>query len=252
VTNEEFGAFLDGLPPSATPGAPPYIGVDECANSPMLFNAIGQLCNRNLASGAGPLWNQRRVRPDGSIVYVMGGLSRGWPVSDFLVSRRADYATWDDAKVVLCLLANFHGYDRLVLLSENVSAEVGGLHWLMKNNVEPVLAERHRQRFSLTVLFKDGRIDFAEYAARVTRFFELGQFGYGYAEWVLSRDALHAPSAAGATPSRPEAVGWKEEEKRGRSYPLQADHGTLADSHYYLIKSRQFRSSSVRTEDPRP
>ena len=83
------------------------------------------------------------------------------------------------------LLGHFHSYDRLVLLSENVSAEVRGLHWLLKNNVKPVLAERHRQRFSLTVLFKDGRIDVAQYAARVIRFFEQGQFGFGYAERVL-------------------------------------------------------------------
>ena len=185
MTSEEFGVFLDGISASPTPDAPPYIGVDECANSPVLFNAIGQLSNRNLASGAGPLWNQRRARPDGSILYVMGGLSRSWPVTDFLDSKRADHATWDDEKVVSCLLAHFHGYDRLVLLSENVSTEVGGLHWLLKNNVEPVLAQRHRQRFSLTVLFKDGKIDVAQYAARVTRFFELGRFGVGYAEWVL-------------------------------------------------------------------
>ena len=32
VTNEQFGVFLDGLPPSATPSAPPYIGIDECVN----------------------------------------------------------------------------------------------------------------------------------------------------------------------------------------------------------------------------
>jgi hypothetical protein len=185
VTPEEFGVFLDGLPASATPDAPPYIGVDECANSPVLFNAIVQLCNRNLASGAGPLWNQRRVRPDGSILYVMGGLSRSWPVSDFLNSKRADHATWDDEKVVSCLLVQFHSDDRLVLLTENVRLDVGGLRSLLRSIAAPVLTERHRQRFSLTVLFKSGKIDFAQYALRVTQFFEQGQFGFGYAERVL-------------------------------------------------------------------
>jgi hypothetical protein len=151
----------------------------------VLGKAVVQLCNRDLASGSGPLWNQLRVRPNGEPLYVLGGLPRSWPASDLLDSKPVKHATWEDAKVVSYLLGHFHGYDRLVLLSENVSAEVGGLHWLLKNNVKPILAERHRQRFSLSVLFKDGKIDVAQYAARVIRFFEQGQFGFGYAERVL-------------------------------------------------------------------
>lgn len=185
MTNEEFGVFLDGLPPSATPADPPYIGVDECANSPMLFNAIGQLCNRNLASGAGPLWNQRREHADGEPLYVMGGLSRSWPVSDFLDSKPVKHATWDDEKVVSYLLAHFHGYDRLVLLSANFRLNEGGLRSLLRSITAPVLTERHRQRFSLTVLFKGRKIDIAQYAERVTRVFEHGHFGFGYVERML-------------------------------------------------------------------
>ena len=185
MTSEEIGVFLDGLTAAVRPNAPPYIGVDECANSPVLFGAIEQLCNRRLASGAGPLWNQRRVRPDGSVLYVMGGLSRSFAVSEFLHSKRAEHATWDDEKVVSCLLAHFQSYDRLVLLSENVKHNKGGLHWLLQEIVRPVLAERHRQRFSLTVLFKSGKDDFAQYAAGVIRCFEESQFGPGYAERVI-------------------------------------------------------------------
>jgi len=185
VTNEEFGVFLDGLPPSATPGAPPYIGVDECANSSVLDAAIIQLGNRDLASGAGPLWNQRRERADGELLYVMGGPPRSWPVSDFLDSKPVKHATWDDEKVVSCLLAHFHGYDRFVLLTANFRLNEGGLRSLLRSIAAPVLTERHRQRFSLTVLFKGRKIDIAQYAARVTRVFEHGHFGFGYVERML-------------------------------------------------------------------
>jgi hypothetical protein len=156
VTRDAIGAFLDGLAASATPDAPPYIGIDESANSPVLFDAIGQLCNRNLASAAGPLWNERRVRSDGSILYMVGGKSRGLPPSEFL-GKPARYARWDDKKVVSWLVAHFHSHDRLVLLSENGRLDPGGLCWLLQKNVGPVLAERHRNRFSLTVLFKTGK-----------------------------------------------------------------------------------------------
>jgi len=192
VTPEDIGVFLDGLAASARPDAPPYIGVDECANSPVLFGAIAQLCNRKLASGAGPLWNQPRIRPDGSILYVMGGLPRSWPVSEFLYSKRVDRATWDDEKVVSYLVAHFQSHDRLVLLSEDIKLDKGGLYWLRQNIVRPVLAERHRQRFSLTTLFKSGKIDFAQYAARVTQFFEQRQFGFGYTERVLGPRLPHS------------------------------------------------------------
>jgi hypothetical protein len=72
-----------------------------------------------------------------------------------------------------------------VLLSENVRLDVGGLRWLLRSIVGPVLAERHRRRFSLTVLFKSGKIDFAQFAVQVTQFFEQGQFEIGYAEQIL-------------------------------------------------------------------
>jgi ribosomal protein L40E len=88
-------------------------------------------------------------------------------------------------KVVSCLLAHFHGYDRLVLLSANFRLNEGGLRSLLRSIAAPVLTERHRQRFSLTVLFKGRKIDIAQYAERVTRVFEHGHFGFGYVERML-------------------------------------------------------------------
>ncbi len=185
VTNEEFGVFLDGLTAPATPDAPPYIGIDECVNSPVLDAAIVRLCNRGLASGAGPLWNQRRERADGEPLYVLGGLPRSWPASDLLDSKAVKYETWEDAKVVSYLLHHFYSRDRLVLLSADFRLNEGGLCSLLRSIAAPVLSERHRQRFSLTVLFKGRKIDIVQYAAQVTEFFEQREFAFGYTELRL-------------------------------------------------------------------
>ena len=48
----------------------PLVVVDESLNDPKVEKAIIHLCNGGQASGSVPLWNERRVRQDGSIQYV--------------------------------------------------------------------------------------------------------------------------------------------------------------------------------------
>jgi enoyl-CoA hydratase/carnithine racemase len=83
-----------------------------------------------------------------------------------------------------------------VLLSANFRLNEGGLRSLLRSIAASVLTERHRQRVSLTVLFKGRKIDIAQYAERVTRVFEHGHFGLGYVEEMLwTAEALSAEDA---------------------------------------------------------
>jgi len=54
----------------------PIMAVDECLNDPITIKCVHELCSKGLVSGADPLWNQIRVREDGSIFYVLGGVSK--------------------------------------------------------------------------------------------------------------------------------------------------------------------------------
>ena len=182
VTREDVSNLLDSIVSLQGTGIAPYVGLDECVNNPNLVETVASLCNRRLASAAGPLWNQRQVRRDGSIIYQMGGRSKSQPQYEFL-GMPVEEITWDDEKVLTLLLAHFHSFDRLVLLTGNHAArDRNGLARLLRHVVSPVLSERHRQRFSLTVLFKKGTMDFREYAARVVHFFETAKFEYGCKE----------------------------------------------------------------------
>src|SRR6266571_3424273 len=57
----------------------PYIAMDECFNNDDSTRVVVNLCNQGLASGSCPLWNEHRTRSDGSVLYVLGGLTRRDP-----------------------------------------------------------------------------------------------------------------------------------------------------------------------------
>jgi len=181
VTRSDVDALLNGIVFSYDRLVTPYIGVDECVNNPKVVEAVTTLCNRNLASAAGPLWNQKQVRSDGSIVYQMGGRSKSQPKCDFL-GMPVKGATWDDERVLTLLPAHFHSWDHPVLLTGDHGRDRDGLARLLRRVVKPVLSEKHHERFSLTVLFKRGAITFDEYAMRVVDFFKSAHFEQGFKE----------------------------------------------------------------------
>lgn len=184
MLREELVTMLDHAT-AARPSAsadPPFLGFDESVDNPMLFAAVVDLAERGHVSGASPLWNKKRIRSNGSIVYVWGGVTRGVPISDFAGKEDAKHATWPDEWVVSAILAYLGSYDRLVLLSENTGFDRDGLRWLLRNVVDPLLFGRHDNRFSLTALFKKGKTNWPQYAGRVTQFIEAGRFEPGYSE----------------------------------------------------------------------
>jgi len=108
------------------------------------------------------LWNQRRVRADGSIRYVLGGLQKRrvpLPASDWDWGVPEKGARWDDQMALRMLIGQFYHRSPVVLLSENTRMDRLGLRRLLRERerVAPILDRRIADHLSLTALFKKGR-----------------------------------------------------------------------------------------------
>jgi hypothetical protein len=158
----------------------PYLAIDECLNHPVVNAMVPRLCCADLVSGAGPLWNQRRIREDGSIVYAMGGVPRGTKSDHFDLGKPEKHASWDDELVVHYLTCLLVPHD-VVFLSENIRLDELGLRKLLRDCVAPSLDDR----VSLTGLFRRGKTTYQLYCHGVTEFL----MGYsrqpGYQEILL-------------------------------------------------------------------
>jgi hypothetical protein len=157
----------------------PLLAIDECLNHPVVKSAVALACNEGLAIGADPLWNQRRVREDGSVCYVWGGVPRGFK-APFDVGKPEKHAVWDDQSVVYCLVAKLI-QSNVVLLTENIRFDEFGVRKLLRDVVAPKLQDT----VSLTALFKSGRTSYSDYCDRVIDALRLRAFAGGYAEYLL-------------------------------------------------------------------
>ena len=162
----------------------PLIAFDECFNNDAVNSLIVTICNQGLASGAGPLWNQRRIRPDGSVLYVLGGLNKRHAHLD-KNSVPEKGCSWDDQAVLWLLCAQLCPHRPLVLLTENTAYNQLGLRRLLREQVGPAIDARIRDGVSLTALFKKGKTSFPEYADQVMKLFRGQQWQNGYNERLL-------------------------------------------------------------------
>jgi len=163
----------------------PLICLDESLNNQTVQATIETLLKRGLAADSCYLWSQPRIRTDGSLVSVMGGLRRHVSIPGLDLGRPAKYLSWDDRLVVYRLLAHFTTYTTLVLLTENTKTAQFGLRRLLRIYVKPYLSTNHLDRFSLTALFKKWRTNYPDYCRRVAEVFEEGAFTCGYSEVEL-------------------------------------------------------------------
>jgi hypothetical protein len=148
------------------PFAPPGIYVDECLNDPRVELAIKSLSEAGLAAGGGPLWKEKRIRPDGEPFFVWGGYKRDRALEGWR-GAPAKYFSWSDDRVLFSLIGQFLGSDHLVLLTENRRQNTAGLLVLLRENVKPVLDTEHDGRFRLDVLMKKGKTSLDQYCHQI-------------------------------------------------------------------------------------
>jgi hypothetical protein len=167
----------------------PFVGIDECLNRTEIDRLTTRLLRSGRIDSSGPLWFQTRVNDGIPIGSFMGGVDRDSAfrrenslLPDIGVPLKHD--TWSDFRVVQFLVAHFHSYDRLVLLSENIKKDINGLRTILNKIVAPALADRE-DRPSLTALFKKGKTNINAYTQSVEEFFGQGEFELGYSELLL-------------------------------------------------------------------
>jgi hypothetical protein len=143
---------------------PPTIGIDECANNRILWSATSRAHSRGLVERVVRLWFQLRQRADGTFFTLTGpaikgalppGVDHGEPVKG---------VSCPDKHIVDCLLVNLVRNDRVVLLSENILYNVGGLKRILLEEVRPVIEAHHRSRFGLLAFMKRRRTTWQSYS----------------------------------------------------------------------------------------
>jgi hypothetical protein len=163
---------------------PPLIAIDECLNSETTSQAVAKLCSEGLAGGSGPLWLEQRTRPDGSIYYAAGGVSKASSLPwDRGVQTKG--FVWDDQNVVAWLAFQLHAGRPLVLLTENMARDELGLRRILREHVGPAVDARGD--LALHALFKKGKTSYSDYWAQVRLIFQGRQWANGYHEVLISK-----------------------------------------------------------------
>jgi len=187
VHEGDIGAYLRTMTrgPVDQRHSKPFVGIDECFNRREINELTTRLLRRGLIYSSGPLWFQTRVRDGVPIGSFMGGVDRDSAFRDNSIVRDIGvplkHDSWSDFRVVQLLVAHLTSCDQLVLLSENIRNDLGGLRYILKKVVAPALLER-ADRPRLTALFKKGKTHIEDYASAVENFIEQGSFEAGYFE----------------------------------------------------------------------
>ncbi len=155
------------------------IAVDECSNNLEVKNLIIRLGTMGAIDGGDPVWQQRRIRTNGSSRYSVGGASvpndprRDW-------GKPAKYASWPDHHVLAWVLAILSSVD-VILISENRKWDRGGLRHLLQDAVCPNLGPPVK----LVCCFKKGKTDYTKYCADVFQKVKSPKFNHGCTEYLI-------------------------------------------------------------------
>jgi len=149
------------------------IAVDECCNNLEVENLGISLLKKDAIHGVDPVWNQRRIRRNGSILYSVGGaIIRNDPHMDW--GKPAKGVSFPDHHVLGWVLAILSRVD-VILISENTRTDIHGLYRLLQNAVRPNLGPPAK----LVCCFKKGKTDYATYCEDVSRKVIAAEFDYG-------------------------------------------------------------------------
>src|SRR5262245_20491016 len=157
----------------------PYLGIDECLNHPQVNDLRLRLHYAKLVAGSGPLWKQRRIREDGTIVYADGGGVPRLIPAGFDIGKPEKNFRWDDELIVRMLIELLRVED-VVFITENTRLDSLGLRKLLRD-FGPQLDDR----VSLIGLFKLGKTTYAEYCQKVIHFMVTYSRASGYREVLL-------------------------------------------------------------------
>lgn len=163
-----------------------HLAVDECFNRKEIEQLILILRYYGIGRSAGPLWNERRERADGSTLYAFGGMSRKEKERFSAVfgdmGKPSKYASTSDRQVLDFLISHFFSSGKLVLLTENTRNNREGLRCILNEEIKPALSKCHNEKLSLLVLFKKGKTTIDQYNSAVISYLRQHMITSGYTE----------------------------------------------------------------------
>lgn len=162
----------------------PLIALDECSNHPLIHERMLQLVRRGQADGVLELWfNFRRIE-DGTVCNF-GGNSARFLRDQMDVGSAVKHISSSDSDIVYHLIAHFTNNDRLFILSENTRLNDLGLRRLLREEIAPVLANYHDDRFTIGALFRRGKTPLVDYLNQVESMILSTNYPQGYKEWLI-------------------------------------------------------------------
>lgn len=156
-----------------------YLAIDESSDHPTVRTATRASLKAGIISGAGPVWNQRRERDDGSIGYAAGGMPRDL-AHQLDWGKPQKHVSWPDTHVILWVVGLLNTHD-VVFVSENLRQDNLGVRRLLSKHVAPCLD----QSFSLVGYFKRGTTEYSEYCRSLAAFIGSDATVPGYQEIVV-------------------------------------------------------------------
>lgn len=156
-----------------------FLAVDECCDHPLVRDTSSALFHADLLHGVSPVWNQRRVREDGSVCYSVGGAT-AQPNSQLEWGSPELGASWPDTHVILWVVGLLSVSD-CIFVSENTRNDEMGVRNLLRNHVGPNIAAPVR----LVGFFKKGKTSYKEYCHQLARIIASAKFKHGYHEVMV-------------------------------------------------------------------
>lgn len=163
-----------------------FVGIDECFNRAEIEELIFSLLNKGIARSASPLWMEKRICADGTVLHATGGVPRKSRerISSMLgdISKPIKYESSDDRQIVDLLINNFFSYGKIVLLTENIRNNQNGLRRILNEEIQPALSQYNGGKLCLVVLFKIGKTSINDYCSKVVEYLEEKEISLGYTQ----------------------------------------------------------------------
>ena len=137
------------------------LAVDECCNNGEIVALAEKLLRGNYIDGCFPIWDQARVRADGTVIHVSAGYLGSVP-PDFDWGTPKKHHSFPDSVVAQLVETYVKSYD-VFFLSENTKMNEGGIRGLLRN------ASGRATDTHLVALYKKGKTEYSDYSEQVAQ-----------------------------------------------------------------------------------
>ena len=139
---------------------PRILVVDECCNNGEIIVLAEKLLKGKFIDGCFPIWDQARIRADGTVIHVNAGYVGPVP-SGFDYGVPMKHHSFPDSFIAQLVEAYVKSYD-VFFLSENTKMNEDGIRKLLRDN------KCRAKNTHLITLYKKGKTEYSDYIEQVT------------------------------------------------------------------------------------